>query len=190
MNCSNSFRLTSFFVPTKSTNGQLGVLSILSIRQRGMPSEDTSIHPLPSILVSYRALGRLAHSFCSIFDFSFLGQQKRQIDFCFLSACVSDIYFSGVQVYPQRENGDFTSAFGYREKSPFGQQKSPIHSGFSQETSFLPPHYGPSVEIRTQGLLNPIQARYQTSPHPDSQPNHSSQLDYYTTPFRGMQGVF
>ena len=31
MNCSNSFRLTSFFVPTKITNGQLGVLSILSI---------------------------------------------------------------------------------------------------------------------------------------------------------------
>ena len=27
---------------------------------------------------------------------------------------------------------------------------------------------GPSVEIRTQGLLNPIQARYQTSPHPDT----------------------
>ena len=26
--------------------------------------------------------------------------------------------------------------------------------------------FGPSVEIRTQGLLNPIQARYQTSPHP------------------------
>ena len=26
---------------------------------------------------------------------------------------------------------------------------------------------GPSVEIRTQGLLNPIQARYQTSPHPE-----------------------
>ncbi len=26
---------------------------------------------------------------------------------------------------------------------------------------------GPSVEIRTRGLLNPIQARYQTSPHPD-----------------------
>ncbi len=25
---------------------------------------------------------------------------------------------------------------------------------------------GPSAEIRTQGLLNPIQARYQTSPHP------------------------
>ena len=26
--------------------------------------------------------------------------------------------------------------------------------------------FGPSAEIRTQGLLNPIQARYQTSPHP------------------------
>ena len=32
--------------------------------------------------------------------------------------------------------------FRYREKSPFGQQKSPIYSGFSQETSFLSPHYG------------------------------------------------
>ena len=29
------------------------------------------------------------------------------------------------------------------------------------------PFFGPSVEIRTRGLLNPIQARYQTSPHPD-----------------------
>ncbi len=31
----------------------------------------------------------------------------------------------------------------------------------------LPSVYGPSVEIRTRGLLNPIQARYQTSPHPE-----------------------
>ena len=31
LNGSNSFRLTNLFVPTKSTNGQLGVLSILSI---------------------------------------------------------------------------------------------------------------------------------------------------------------
>ena len=28
--------------------------------------------------------------------------------------------------------------------------------------------FGPSAEIRTRGLLNPIQARYQTSPHPDT----------------------
>ena len=27
--------------------------------------------------------------------------------------------------------------------------------------------HGPSDWIRTSGLLNPIQARYQTSPHPD-----------------------
>ena len=31
MNCSNSFRLTSFFVPTNKTKGQLGERSILSI---------------------------------------------------------------------------------------------------------------------------------------------------------------
>ena len=36
---------------------------------------------------------------------------------------------------------------------------------YATSTSF----YGPSVEIRTRGLLNPIQARYQTSPHPDMQ---------------------
>ena len=29
------------------------------------------------------------------------------------------------------------------------------------------PLFGPSDWIRTSGLLNPIQARYQTSPHPD-----------------------
>ena len=29
-------------------------------------------------------------------------------------------------------------------------------------------NFGPSVEIRTRGLLNPIQARYQTSPHPET----------------------
>ena len=41
-----------------------------------------------------------------------------------------------VTAYFIRENGDFASVFRYREKSPFGQQKSPIYSGFSQETSF------------------------------------------------------
>ena len=41
--------------------------------------------------------------------------------YCTLSSiCLCIFYFSGVQVYPQRENGDFTSAFWYREKSPFG----------------------------------------------------------------------
>ena len=47
-----------------------------------------------------------------------------------------------------------------------------IHSNFftkkekpEQQNAVLV--FGPSVEIRTRGLLNPIQARYQTSPHPD-----------------------
>ena len=56
---------------------------------------------------------------------------------------LAEPYHSGVLLaYFIRENGDFASVFRYREKSPFGQQKSPIYSGFSQETSFLSPHYG------------------------------------------------
>ena len=38
------------------------------------------------------------------------------------------------------------------------------HDGSVSKPSCL---FGPSAEIRTRGLLNPIQARYQTSPHPD-----------------------
>ena len=48
-----------------------------------------------------------------------------------------------------KKNGDFTSVFRHREKSPFGQQKSPIDSGFSQETSILSPHSGGVGETRT-----------------------------------------
>ena len=44
---------------------------------------------------------------------------------------------STVTAYFIRENVDFASVFWYREKSPFGQQKSPIYSGFSQETFFV-----------------------------------------------------
>ena len=50
------------------------------------------------------------------------------------------------------------------------------------------PH-GPSDWIRTSGLLNPIQARYQTSPHPETAIRFR-RLDYITT-FRGeMQAFF
>ena len=42
-------------------------------------------------------------------------------------------------------------------------KKFPFLLIFSKNGNF----FGPSVEIRTRGLLNPIQARYQTSPHPD-----------------------
>ena len=48
---------------------------------------------------------------------------------------------------------------------------------------------GPSVEIRTRGLLNPIQARYQTSPHPDIY-MLASALEYISTPFGKMQAFF
>ena len=41
--------------------------------------------------------------------------------------------------------------------------------------------FGPSVEIRTRGLLNPIQARYQTSPHPDKCLRLTTASIYYHT---------
>ena len=41
--------------------------------------------------------------------------------------------------------------------------------------------FGPSVEIRTRGLLNPIQARYQTSPHPDQCLRLTTASIYYHT---------
>ena len=48
---------------------------------------------------------------------------------------------------------------------------------------------GPSDWIRTSGLLNPIQARYQTSPHPDI--CFVSQLpEYISTPFQKKQALF
>ena len=52
--------------------------------------------------------------------------------------------------------------------------------------------FGPSVEIRTQGLLNPIQARYQTSPHPDFLLSVavSRRLVYNSTVGNGMQVFF
>ena len=52
--------------------------------------------------------------------------------------------------------------------------------------------HGPSVEIRTRGLLNPIQARYQTSPHPDFLLSVavSRRLVYNSTVGNGMQVFF
>ena len=44
---------------------------------------------------------------------------------------------------------------------------------------------GPSDWNRTSGLLNPIQARYQTSPHPEI-----NQLCYYNIYFQKMQALF
>ena len=48
---------------------------------------------------------------------------------------------------------------------------------------------GPRDWIRTSGLLNPIQARYQTSPHPDI--CFVSRLpEYISTPFQKKQALF
>ena len=48
---------------------------------------------------------------------------------------------------------------------------------------------GPSDWIRTSGLLNPIQARYQTSPHPEVAAL-IGRLDYITTSCEKMQVFF
>ena len=59
--------------------------------------------------------------------------------------------------------------------------------------SFNDTPHGPSDWIRTSGLLNPIQARYQTSPHPDiffCVAVRVRQLGYITTPSRKMQPLF
>ena len=63
-----------------------------------------------------------------------------------------------------------TSIKIYGSKEEIRARKSPETvdaPGFAPDASIPVTLYGPSVEIRTRGLLNPIQARYQTSPHPD-----------------------
>ena len=65
-----------------------------------------------------------------------------------------------------------TSIKIYGSKEEIRARKSPETvdaPGFAPDASIPVTLYGPSVEIRTRGLLNPIQARYQTSPHPDMQ---------------------
>ena len=61
------------------------------IRQRGIPSEDTSNHPLPFILVSYRSLSRLDNSFCSISVISFFEGNKKADRFL-ISICLAYHY--------------------------------------------------------------------------------------------------
>ena len=46
--------------------------------------------------------------------------------------------------------------------------------------------YGPSDWSRTSGLLNPIQARYQTAPHPDN----FIQPYYFTIKIYKVQDLF
>ena len=56
MNCSNSFRLTSFFVPTNKTKGQLGERSISESYDRAMSEAAERIEKLQgaAVRVGYR----------------------------------------------------------------------------------------------------------------------------------------
>ena len=49
--------------------------------------------------------------------------------------------------------------------------------------------FGPSGESRTHGLLNPIQARYQTALHPDIAAR-SGGKNYYTSSLHFCQRLF
>ena len=82
-----------------------------------------------------------------------------------------------------------TSIKIYGSKEEIRARKTPETvdaPGFAPDASIPVTLYGPSVEIRTQGLLNPIQARYQTSPHPDIWLS-VRQLIYNSTPFYILQ---
>ena len=56
---------------------------------------------------------------------------------------------TGVRYCTQRENSGFTSSNMHLENPAFGQQKTPIKSGFSQNISFLCSFYGGVGETRT-----------------------------------------
>ena len=57
--------------------------------------------------------------------------------------------------------------FVYRVKFKFSVKRRNPNASPTRKMQFGLSSFGPSDWIRTSGLLNPIQARYQTSPHPD-----------------------
>ena len=65
---------------------------------------------------------------------------------------------------PNEESPPF---FVYRIKSRFSVKRRNPNPSPTWKIKFGFLSFGPSDWIRTSGLLNPIQARYQTSPHPD-----------------------
>ncbi len=74
-------------------------------------------------------------------------------------------------------------------ESLFADKKALCAKKKKAETVKLFLLFGPSVEIRTRGLLNPIQARYQTSPHPDMLA-FSSTPQYISIPWQKKQALF
>ncbi len=68
--------------------------------------------------------------------------------------------------FPQT-NEESPLFFVYRIKSRFSVKRRNPNPSPTWKIKFGFLSFGPSDWIRTSGLLNPIQARYQTSPHPD-----------------------
>ena len=99
----------------------------------------------------------------------------RGTDYC------TSLYPKGMCFAALRPLAAYFSARGLSFPIPGNKKRSAF---ISESTSF-----GPSVEIRTRGLLNPIQARYQTSPHPDIQ-FCFTQPDKNTTSSTNLQALF
>ena len=98
-----------------------------------------------------------------------------------------------------RDEGLFDSAvqgpfatFGGQELYPSIEEKAANpHYSNKKATSLSADGFGPSGESRTHGLLNPIQARYQTALHPDVWPGAlTGDAVYYNASFSSCQFFF
>ena len=86
--------------------------------------------------------------------------------------------------FPRLE-GRFASFFVYRVKFKFSVKRRNPNASPTGKMQFGLSSFGPSDWIRTSGLLNPIQARYQTSLHPDF-----ILPRYHSTSGRNLQALF
>ncbi len=90
--------------------------------------------------------------------------------------------------FPQT-NEESPPFFVYRIKSRFSVKRRNPNPSPTWKIKFGFLSFGPSDWIRTSGLLNPIQARYQTSPHPVVSPE-PGRLVYISMLFPRMQALF
>ena len=91
-----------------------------------------------SIAVSYRALCRLANSFCNTSVFFFLRAIKRQIDFCFLSAL--RIGYSVVREFKSCRKGKTAIlhlCFGTEKNRRLGSKKARYIRAFRRRHLFV-----------------------------------------------------
>ena len=87
--------------------------------------------------------------------------------------------------FPQT-NEESPPFFVYRIKSRFSVKRRNPNPSPTWKIKFGFLSFGPSGESRTHGLLNPIQARYQTALHPDV--THCD--GYYYTPLNCQMSTF